>query len=96
MPLDPHVAQALGSSIETVWWPSGQYQTGMRWPHHNWREMFQSRRLSIHWRYGLTHRSGENATRPSSTAAFAGAFRLATFTNHCWPESQGSTSVSQR
>ncbi len=26
--------------------PSGPYQTGMRWPHHSWREMHQSCMLS--------------------------------------------------
>ena len=26
--------------------PSGEYQTGMRWPHHSWRLMHQSRRPS--------------------------------------------------
>ncbi len=26
--------------------PFGPYQTGMRWPHHSWRQMHQSCRLS--------------------------------------------------
>ena len=35
----PHTSQALGpaASAETVTWPSGQYQAGIRWPHHSWR-----------------------------------------------------------
>ena len=35
----PQVAQASGpaSASVTVMWPSGQYQAGIRWPHHSWR-----------------------------------------------------------
>ncbi len=47
----PQVAQASGpsSASETVMWPSGQYQAGMRWPHHSWRPTAQSWMFSIQW-----------------------------------------------
>ena len=35
-------AGPAGSAV-TVIWPSGQYQAGIRWPHHSWRLTFQSR-----------------------------------------------------
>ena len=44
---EPHSAHAAGSVSATVTWPSGQYQTGIRWPHQIWREMHQSRMFSI-------------------------------------------------
>ena len=55
----PQCAQAAGSSRLTVISPqSAQYQTGMRWPHQSWREMFQSRMFSSQSVYVLVKRSG--------------------------------------
>ena len=39
----PHTGHAVGSSTAANSCPSGQYHTGIRWPHHSCREMFQSR-----------------------------------------------------
>ena len=39
---EPHSAHAAGSVSSTVRCPSGQYQTGIWWPHQICREMFQS------------------------------------------------------
>ena len=72
-----------------------QYHTGMRCPHHNWREMFQSRMFSSQWMYTPSHRSGAMRMRPSRTAASAGSASGFIFTNH-WSDSRGSTTVSQR
>ena len=48
-------ARAGGGSLvagrRTTVSPSGPYQTGMRWPHQSWREMHQSRMLSIQSKY---------------------------------------------
>jgi len=38
---------AVGATTKPPW---GRYQAGMRWPHHNWREMHQSLMFSIQWR----------------------------------------------
>ena len=45
--LEPHSAHASGADSATVRWPSGQYQTGIRWPHQSWRDTHQGRIDSI-------------------------------------------------
>jgi hypothetical protein len=41
-------AQVVASVRLTVMWlHAPQYQAGMRWPHHSWREMHQSLMLVI-------------------------------------------------
>ena len=44
----------------TVTWPSGQYQAGIRWPHHSWRETFQSRMLVIQCSQVFSNRVGQD------------------------------------
>ena len=70
---DPHSAHASGSDSTTVMCPSGQYQTGIRWPHQSWRDTHQGRIESIQRRYTSVYRSGRKRTRPSRTASIAGA-----------------------
>ncbi len=75
--------------------PSGEYQTGIRCPHHSCRLMHQSRRLSTHWKYRPRSDSGSITTRPSRTASAAAFASVSTRTHHC-SDSRGSTTVSQR
>ncbi len=45
----PHDGHSVGSSRDTTISPHSperQYQTGIRWPHHSWRLMHQSRMFS--------------------------------------------------
>ena len=44
---DPHVAQAAGASSATVSCPSGQYHTGIWWPHQSCRDTHHGRMFSI-------------------------------------------------
>ena len=87
----PQTAQASGpaSSDDTVTWPSGQYQAGMRWPHHSWRETFQSRMLVSQCSQVFSNRSGRIRVRPlrvaSSARSASGVVRM----NH-WVLSRGS------
>ena len=62
----PQTSQASGpaASDDTVTWPSGQYQAGMRWPHHSWRDTFQSWMLVIQCSQVFSNRSGTNRVRP--------------------------------
>jgi len=69
-----------------------QYHAGIRWPHHNCREMHQSRMLRIHSKYVFAQLDGTNSVLPCSTAAIAGSANGLIFTNHC-VESSGSTTV---
>ena len=41
-------ARAADSSCATYTVPASSYHAGMRWPHHNWREMHQSWMLVSH------------------------------------------------
>src|SRR6185437_12152700 len=93
----PHAAHADTSSRLTMGVPphASQYHTGMRWPHHNWREMFQSRMFSIQFTYTASHRSGSTRSRPARNASSAGLASGAMRTNH-WSDKRGSTTVSQR
>src|SRR5690348_3618564 len=93
-----HLAHAAGGSTATVSAPhaaSPQYQTGMRCPHHSWREMHQSLMLVIQCMYVLVHDSGMNLVLPSFTASIAGLASGAVLTNHC-SDSIGSTTSSER
>src|SRR5450830_915819 len=87
---------SVGSSIETMISPqSSQYHTGIRWPHHSWREMHQSRMFSIQLKYTLVNRSGTILVRPSLTASIAGSANGLILTYHCSITS-GSATVRQR
>src|SRR5208283_2421578 len=96
MCFDPQWAQACGASRATVMPPqSAQCQAGMRWPHHSWREMHQSRMLYIHSKYVFDQLSGTKTMRPSSTALMAGPASGFIEQNHC-VDTSGSTTVRQR
>jgi len=60
-----------------------QVQAGMRWPHHSWREMHQSRMLIIQWKNVFDQLSGTNLVFPCSTASIAGLASGCILTNHC-------------
>src|ERR1039457_6806314 len=90
---DPQWEQISGAVRVTVNWPhSAQCHAGMRWPHQSWREMHQSRMLSIQWKYVLFQFSGTNWMRPSSTAALACSASGFSRMNHC-VETNASTMV---
>ena len=40
--VQPSPAGGCSSGPTQTTSPAGPYQTGMRWPHHSWREMHQS------------------------------------------------------
>ncbi len=88
----PHVPQAVGpsGSADTVTWPSGQYQAGIRWPHHSWRDTFQSRMLVIQCSHVFSSRSGRIVVAPDRVASSAFAASGPVRTNHC-VLSRGST-----
>ena len=88
----PHASQAGGPSISalTVAWPSGQYQAGMRWPHHSWRDTFQSRMPVSQCSQTFSKRSGRIRVRPDRVAWSAAAASGPVFTNH-WVLRRGST-----
>ena len=69
--------------------PAGPYQTGMRWPHHSWREMHQSYMLSTQANQRGSSSFGWTTTRPSRTASPAAFASGPTLTNHCI-DSRGS------
>ena len=92
----PQAGHAGGSSRNALCWPlASQYQTGMRWPHQSWREMFQSRIPVSHCSNSTPRRSGLKRTSPFRYASSAGAASGSIVTNH-WSLSRGSTTVSQR
>src|SRR4051794_41848553 len=78
----PHASHAVGPSIsaETVTWPSGQYHAGIRWPHHSWRETFQSRIVVSQCSHVFSKTGGTILVRPplvaSRAAAAGGAGRM--------------------
>ena len=88
----PQASHAVGpsGSALTVTWPSGQYQAGIRWPHHSWRETFQSRMLVIQCSQVFSNRSGRIVVRPPRVASRAAAASGPVRTNHC-VLSRGST-----
>ena len=47
-------------------WPSGQYQTGIRWPHQSWRLTFQSRMPVSQCSQIFSNRSGRNRHGPGT------------------------------
>ena len=92
-----HTSQAFGpaGSADTVVCPSGQYQAGIRWPHHSWRLTFQSRISVIQCSQTFTKRSGRICVVPERVASRAAAASGATRMNH-WVLSRGSTTSSER
>jgi len=84
-----------GGVAVTVVCPSGQYQAGIRWPHHSWRLTFQSRISVIQCSQTLTKRSGRIWVLPDLVASRAAAARGATRMNHCVLR-RGSTTSSER
>src|ERR1044071_8258207 len=97
----PHLLHALGVSRATVMPPQLQYQAGMRWPHHSWREMHQSRMLVIQCMYVFVHSSGTKRVfggsppGPGSTAAAAFCASGPALTHH-WSISIGSITAPER
>ncbi len=93
----PHAAQASGpaGSAVTVTWPSGQYQAGIRWPHHSWRLTFQSWMLVIQCSQTFSKRVGTIVVRPLRVASRAAAASGAVRMNH-WVLSRGSTTSFER
>ena len=75
--------------------PSGEYQTGIRCPHHSCREMHQSCMLSTQSKYLGASSAGWIFVRPSRTASPAALASGSTLTNH-WVESLGSITSSDR
>ena len=95
LPHSAHVSGPSGRSADTVTWPSGQYQAGMRWPHHSWRLTFQSRMFSIQSKKTFSKRGGTILVRPPRTASMARAAIGFTSMNH-WVIRRGSTTSSLR
>ena len=77
------------ASADTVTWPSGQYQAGIRWPHHSWRETFQSRMLVSQCSQVFSNRSGRIRVRPDRVASSARSASGPVRMNH-WVLSRGS------
>ena len=88
----PQTSQASGpaSSAETVTCPSGQYQAGMRWPHHSWRLTFQSRIVVSQCSQVFSNRAGRIRVRPDRVASRARAASGPVRMNH-WVLRRGST-----
>src|SRR3990167_4653032 len=63
------------------------YHTGTRCPHHIWRLMHQSRRLSIQWKYVFSNRSGMISIEPSRTTVCITSLRLIVFFHGMIPRS---------
>ena len=85
----------MSSRLTIVSPQSSQYHAGMRWPHHNWREIVQSRIFSSQFTYVLVKRSGTNSTSWSLTTLRAGSASGFISTNHCL-DTIGSIIVLQR
>src|SRR5436305_13889103 len=75
--------------------PDGEYQTGIRCPHHSCRLMHQSCRLSTQPKYRPANSGGLTCTRPSRTAAPAASASGPTRTYHC-SDSLGSIGSPDR
>lgn len=91
----PSPAGASSSGPTQTTSPFGPYQTGIRCPHHNCREMHQSWRLSTQSKYRFSISCGWILTRPSRTASPAAFASGATLTHHCM-DRRGSMVVLQR
>ena len=93
----PQVPQAAGppASSLTVTWPSGQYQAGIRWPHHSWRLTFQSWIEVIQCSQTFSNRGGTISVRPERVASRAIAASGPVRTNH-WVLRRGSMTSSER
>ena len=93
---EPHFAHFAGLSRATVTpLHAAQCHAGMRCPHHNCREMHQSRMLRIQLKYSSRLFSGIMRISPLSTAAIAGSASGFILQNHC-VEARGSTIVLHR
>ena len=91
-----HCGHALGSSTHAMTFSqSRQVHTGIRWPHHIWREMHQSRTFSSQRRYSRSQRGGWKRSLPRRATSMAGAASSFILTNH-WSDRRGSTTVPQR
>ena len=71
-----------GPSRRTVVCPSGQYQTGIRWPHHSWRETHHGRIVSQPVERDLVCCGRVERTRPLD-ASIAGRDESAISHHHC-------------
>src|SRR5450756_3001249 len=83
----PHTSHAdgpAGAAVTEVW-PSGQYQAGIRWPHHSCLLMFQSRISVIQCSQTLTNRSGGICVLPERVASRAAAARAVSYTHLTLP-----------
>src|SRR5438045_3029916 len=69
--------------------PSGPCQIGIRWPHHNWREMHQSCMLSTQENHRGSRLGGWITVSPLRTASPAALASDSTLTHHCI-DSRGS------
>src|SRR5436305_6507349 len=69
--------------------------TGIRCPHHNCREIGQSRFSPSQLKYCCACRSGKNLMVPSRTTCSAGSANGAIFTNH-WSDRYGWIAVLLR
>ena len=76
-------------------WPSGQYQAGIRWPHHSWRERFQSRMFVSQCSQTASNRSGTIRVPPSRVAASERSASGFVRRNH-WVFSRGSMTSFER
>ena len=86
---------ARAASAWTIVSPQLQYQTGSWWPHQSWRETHQGRICSIQSKKMRSRLFGMKRTRPSRTAAIAGAASSCISQNHC-SETSGSTRLPER
>src|SRR5512133_4322154 len=68
------------AKVETLFVSAGsntfRYQTGILCPYQIWREMHQSRRFSIQWKYVFSKRSGIILIDPLSTVFFIISFNV--------------------
>ncbi len=71
------------------------YHAGMRWPHHSWREIHQSRTLAIQWWYVFLNLAGISWILSFITCSNAGLVMVSIFTNHCI-DKRGSITASVR
>ena len=93
----PQDTQASGpaSRALTVTCPSGQYQAGIRWPHHSWRLTFQSRIPVSQFSQVFSKRSGRIRVVPARVAASAASASGRVRMNH-WVLIRGSMTSSLR
>ncbi len=91
----PHSGQRSGVVSWTMTWSFSQYQTGIWCPHQSWRDTHHGRIWSIQEKKMRSAPFGWKRTRPSRTAAIAGAASSSIRQNHC-SETSGSTRTPER